>query len=1138
LPRGGFARKTCVQTRFLLGPAGSGKTFRCLEEIRAELQKSPEGSPLLLLAPKQATFQLERQLLAGTTLTGYTRLQILSFERLADFILKQFPQPARMVLDEKGRLMVLRALLLEKQGELKLFRATARLPGFAQQLSGLLRELQRHQLSPDRLYALAGQAGSASLSLKLQDVALLLRAYLDWLREDNLQDVNCLPDEAAQALRRVSLTGGSLPTALQFGGLWLDGFAEMTPQELDLVAALVPGCAVATLAFCLENLPPEKASWLSIWSVVGQTFQRCHQRLSEISPGQVEVRLLAREACRSRFANSPALAHLEARWADPQPAGADAMSPADSAAVRVVACPNVEAEAVCIAREILQFVRAGGRYREAAVLLRTLTGYDEVFQRVFRRYEIPLFLDQRASVSHHPLAELTRCALQIAAFDWQPADWFGALKSGLVPAQEGEVDWLENEALAHGWKGRAWLAPLTIAGDERRSREVERLRQKWVPPFQGLCVRLEAQNFQITGAGLASEVRTLWAALAVADTLQAWSDTPLREHELPAIHHTVLEQMHEWLGNLERAFPDRTLTLRAWLPILEAGLSVLTVGVIPPALDQVLIGAIDRSRNPDLQVVFLPGMNESIFPAIPAPGVLLTEVERASLEQQNVFLGPGLHQRLGHERFFGYIACTRARRRVLLTCATTNAKGDPLNPSPFIAHLQRLFPQLEREMFSPPSNLAASAHPVELILPLIQREASGFPLPGLAALPALAPVLDRWRRLQAAQGCRQLPSSVTSRLYGTELRVSVSALESFAACPFKFFAARGLRAGERKLFDADPRERGSFQHELLQEFHRAIAGAGKTWRELTPAEARELAGRIGEELIPRFRDGLFAAGGAERFAAQCLIEGVQQLVAVLVGWARQYRFDPHAVEVAFGFADGLLPGWKLDLSDGHSLWLHGRIDRVDLFREGLEGKALAVVMDYKSSVSKLDPVKLQHGLQLQLLAYLGWMRQLADPQAGFAAAGLVPAGVFYIGLRSPPGSGATRDDARDQAGEAHGKGYQHQGRFDADHLELFDDRGVEKGDQFNYRKTKSGAFYQNCSDPMSGADFRRLLAGVEEQMRTIGRAVYAGDVSVAPFQKGPETACERCAYRALCRFDPWLDPYRRLRPAGPGKEAG
>ena len=60
-----------MQARFLLGPAGSGKTFRCLAEIRAELLRAPEGPPLILVAPKQATFQLERQLLADPALPGF-----------------------------------------------------------------------------------------------------------------------------------------------------------------------------------------------------------------------------------------------------------------------------------------------------------------------------------------------------------------------------------------------------------------------------------------------------------------------------------------------------------------------------------------------------------------------------------------------------------------------------------------------------------------------------------------------------------------------------------------------------------------------------------------------------------------------------------------------------------------------------------------------------------------------------------------------------------------------------------------------------------------------------------------------------------------------------------------------------------
>ena len=163
-----------MQARFLLGPAGSGKTFRCLEEIRAALRGNPEGPPLILLAPKQATFQLERQLLAADSLPGYTRLQIFSFERLAQFVLDQLGVTPPKFLSDEGRLMVLRALLLRHADELKLFRQSARRPGFAQELGALLNEFQQHQLTSVRLRSLAQRENlRRELHGKLHDLALL-----------------------------------------------------------------------------------------------------------------------------------------------------------------------------------------------------------------------------------------------------------------------------------------------------------------------------------------------------------------------------------------------------------------------------------------------------------------------------------------------------------------------------------------------------------------------------------------------------------------------------------------------------------------------------------------------------------------------------------------------------------------------------------------------------------------------------------------------------------------------------------------------------------------------------------------------------------------------------------------------------
>jgi ATP-dependent helicase/nuclease subunit B len=1145
--------KKRVQAHFLLGPAGSGKTFRCLAEIRAALAASPEGPPLVLLAPKQATFQLERQLLAGDTLPGYTRLNIFSFERLARFVLDALAVPLPSgLLAEEGRVMVLRALLLRHGGDLKLFRHSARRPGFARQVSQLLGELQQHQYTPARLHALSRQTGlSLELQHKLRDLALLLDAYVRWLTEHELQDGNRLLDAATGALRKSSQT----PDArTQIQNLWLDGFAEMTPQELDLLAAILPHCKRATLAFCLAGEPETEASWLSIWSSIGKTFERCRQRIAQLPDGNISVESLERNPTAGRFAGNPALYRLETNWATPrQSPGPKTRTAASS--VRVVACTNPEIEAAFAAREILKFVRGRGRFRDCAVLVRNLDSYHLPLARAFRRYDVPFFLDRRESVAHHPLAELTRNALRTAAFDWSPDDWFAALKAGFSPADETEIDRLENESIARGWHGAQWLNPLPIAENPGLALELEPLRKKILPPFEHFARQLARFKNSPTGKQLAETLRDLWDELRVEETLERWSladlEHPPSASRHPSVHQTVGGQMDAWLDNVALAFADEALPLREWLPVLEAGLANLTVGVIPPALDQVLIGAIDRARNPDLKLALVLGVNESVFPAAPAAPVILTDADRDELGQHDIAPGPDLRERLARERYLGYIACTRASEKLVVTLSRQDAGGKSLNPSPFIAHLRRIFPGLEIEEFDGQVRLDEIEHAGELGATLLEvRALAGARVTGLKsekslslrpsaladenwrnllALPVLKSLAARLGALREPDSTERLSPALAEKLFSPTLRSSVSRLEQFAECPFRFFVHSGLRAEERKVFELDAREQGSFQHEALKMFHEQLRAAGKRWRDITPADARAQMGRIAAALAVDYRDGLLHASEQSRFTARVLAESLQDFVETLVDWMRgQYEFDPAVAELDFGLGAPGAPAWELDLGQGHKLALRGRIDRIDLCREP-DGGARCVVMDYKSGRKKLDKVLVEHGVQLQLLAYLAAVRQWPDPRPLFGVDRLIPTGVFYVNLRGQYEPGPTRDEALADRDAARKRAYRHAGRFDADALPKLD--RTRSADQFNYRLNKDGRLWANSPEALPGAEFKALLDQAETRLREIGRAIFSGAAQVDPYRKGRATPCEFCDYRAACRIDPWTHEYRVLRAA-------
>ena len=1107
-----------VHARFLLGPAGAGKTFRCLTEIRQSLLAEPDGPPLILLAPKQTTFQLERQLLADATLQGYTRLQILSFERLAKFVLASAGEPEPSLVSEDGRIMVLHALLARRRKELQIFHASAGLSGFARQLSLELRELQQRQVSPEMLRQLAAQADlSESLRRKLHDLSVLLGDYLDWLQQRSLQDAECLLDLATAALKRAA------SPAPRFAALWLDGFADMTPPEMDLLAAVAARCDKVTLAFCLPAPPAQTpASWLSIWTGIGETFRQCLARFSGLLGARVTVEILERETARSRFSANPVLRHLEEKWMRPADFPDDA-GVATGESLRLAECLNPAAEAVLAAREILRFVRAGGRFRETAVLLREMEGYHDHLRRVFSRYEIPFFLDRRRLVAHHPLAELTRSALRAAAFGWQHDDWFGALKTGLVASEEEDIDRLENEALAHGWKGEAWFAPLPP--DSGNSDWADRLRRKWIGPFADFRNLLSAQQFRVDGPQLIQAARQLWRDLSVEKTLQAWSVAEGPDH---AVHATIWQQMNQWLDDLGLAFAGAAMALRDWLPILEAGLARLSVGVIPPVLDQVLIGSIDRSRNPELKLALLLGVNETVFPATPPAGHLLVEADREELETHEVRLGHGRREFLSRERFLGYIACTRARERLVVTCARQDNDGGALNPSPFFAHLNRLFSKVPVEKFALPDWREAE-HLSELAGQLARAGDRAPVLSELLRRPAFASLREQMASFACVTEPQTLEPEQAARLYGSALRTSVSRLEEFAACSFKFFVRSGLRAEERERFELDVRERGSFQHEVLARFHQGLQRENKRWRDITPAEARRRVQESVTELLPQFREGLLRASAPARFAARTVTESLQDFVAATVEWMSHYEFDPWAVELGFGIEGGPMPAWEIDLGRGRRLVFRGIIDRVDLCRAGRADEALAVVVDYKSSARKLDKIKMAHGLQLQLPAYLSVLRHLGDARKIFGVGRLAPAGVFYVNLRGQFEHGATRREILQEREQFRQRRYQHSGRFDLTALPYLDDRQASEGTQFKFKLNANGEPDARNTDLMRPEAFAEMLDHVEAELVRMGGEIYGGAIGLNPFQKGSERACDKCQYQGICRFDPWVNSFRPLR---------
>lgn len=224
-----------MSVRFVVGRAGSGKTWRCLEAIRARLRESPaSGNKLLLLVPEQASFQMERALIETPGINGYTRCEVLSFRRLAYRIFAETgadPRRADQTIGPLGRIMAIRRLVRRERASLRLLDRVADKPGLIKQVAATLDELMRGNVEPQMLAEMAerSEADNPLAAARLADLTRLYQAYLDYLIDDRMDPAQYLNLAADRLSDCNDLAGAEV---------WVDGFAGFTDQEYVLLTKL------------------------------------------------------------------------------------------------------------------------------------------------------------------------------------------------------------------------------------------------------------------------------------------------------------------------------------------------------------------------------------------------------------------------------------------------------------------------------------------------------------------------------------------------------------------------------------------------------------------------------------------------------------------------------------------------------------------------------------------------------------------------------------------------------------------------------------------------------------------------------------------------------------------------------------
>ncbi|MFE1244817.1 helicase-exonuclease AddAB subunit AddB [Fictibacillus sp. NPDC058756] len=1149
-----------MSLQFILGRSGSGKSHSVFQEIREKLAEDPMGSPIIYLVPDQMTFQSEYKLASTPGLNGMIRAQVYSFSRLAWRILGETGGMTRMHITSTGVRMMLRKIIESKKEELKIFKKASEQSGFYELLELMTTELKRYCISSEDLSWNAETL--LSLGQKENNKKVL---------KDKMYDLSIISGALEKALAGKYLDSEDYLKLLQEKipysdtikdcEIYIDGFHSFTPQELEAAAGLMAHAKKVTIALTSEESyrPDTDPHELDLFYMTKKTAQVLTQKAKELNVEIEEPIVLSHTP---KFI-SPAIAHIEKQY-DARPA----ISYSKPEGIHLAAGVNLRSEVEGAARKIIELVRDEGyRYRDIAVTVRNAGSYQPLIETVFADYGIPVFLDQKKSMLHHPLIELIRSSLDVVLKNWRYEAVFRAVKTDMLyPLDEMRkttseirrcMDDLENYVLALGIQGSRWTDSKPwkykrfrgfeaddfgkTSQDDEKEQLINDLRDMIVSPMKRLSRDLSKS---ITVADFCTSLYKYLEDLSVPMKLERLRLHAESEGKLRAAreHGQVWNAVLGLLDEMVELTGSEKLSKETWMQMLETGLESMKFALVPPSLDQVLAGTLERSRFTDVKVNFLLGVNDGIIPLKPKDDGLLSEDEREALERNGVVLAPSARRKLLDEQFMIYLALTNGSDRLFISYALADEEGKTLQPSMVIQRMRDLFPDLKETLYQNEpgveEDLSFVQHPVKSVSYLstqLREWKKGYPISPVWWDVYNWIITDDQYDHYAKKAIsslfyfnREAPlsSSVSKDLYGESILTSISRMELFQSCPFSQFMSYGLKLRERQMYKLEAPDIGQLFHAALKQMNDALQQRRVQWSDLSKGDCYRMAGDIVDLLAPQLQHEILLSSNRHLYIKKKLKEVVGKASHILSEHAKASGFTPAGLELAFG-TGGTLPPLVYKLPNGTTMEVAGRIDRVDT---AASSKGLLMrVIDYKSSSTGLNLAELYHGIALQMLTYLDVAVAHSEKWLGQES---IPAGVLYFHVHNPLLNQKKLLTAEEIEKEVLKK-FKMKGLVLAEEeaVQLMDSTMDKRSNIIPVALTNNG-FHKSHSSVASASNFETMRHHARKMAVSSGTGITDGVIDISPYEMKKKVPCTFCSYKPVCQFDQTLEEnqYRQLKP--------
>ena len=935
-----------MKINYILSDTTMSSTTKALQELVKKAESNPFDS-FVLIVPETKSIAIEREILSLLKNHSTANIFVYSFVRLLSRVGKIAPEK---VLNKQVSVMLLRKIISDNASKFVCYKKTARNVNFAEKIYDTIAQFKSSNVSPEDL--LRGMSGySSSLKSKLTDIILIYSEYEKTLGGELFDDT----DKLAK-LKEFAKTSNFVKDSEFF----VVGFDNITWQMQDVLKEITKNAKETTFAsvYFAENRTDKFIQNNELY----KKFKRVAEELN-----YPYVPTFAKSYNSGDFFDIKENLFLPKK-----------QKKESKGQVSVFVAKNKYQEIEFIANEIIKETKNGARFRDIAIISENLAEDKDIFVKTFAKFGIPLFVSGDYDVSSHPLLKFLSLAFELESSRFS-ADKVLELLNNILVSPEGLFDF-ENFVNEYGIDYSLFLKDVDLSSlDSEKAQKVKNI-------FDLLAgfhkkIKDEFKNC-VTVAGFVKIIESILKDFDIEQKLEKLSvyEDDMNLKEDAEITRVIFEKLTSFLQTLVNFLGTMEVSSSEFLQILMSGFSSFKINLTPLSTDTVIL----QSKSDglfDIKSLYISSADENSFPAkINDSGIILdSELEETKLGAGKD-IEPTVSEINKRETYRAYETMLLPSKKLTLSYSQKALDGSAVNASSLVIKLTSLFgDEIKKTTYSPEkfvSKKDAEKKFARNVNKFLNNEYLQSDLNEEYSLLFDSFSKEFLNAIKSHEITKEIePITNADELYFYGDRTSVSQLEKYFSCPYKFFASYGLRLKDNKQAKMNSIDIGNFIHKVAELFTKKM----KAFENLTEGELTKEISKITAEA----EQVLNIKKNQNQAILGFLEKEVQRLCKYLLSEQSYSSFKniPSKNEFSFSGESAVV----IELDSGRKIKIEGKIDRVD------ECSDYVRIIDYKTGDVASDLTSIYYGKKIQLVSYLLALEKLGNKKI---------AGLFYFPIHS------------------------------------------------------------------------------------------------------------------------------------------